>query len=263
MSSPCFVTNQQVLRQWYMTEGKQPARWLRRFSPCQLGGVLVGLGAVLMLWRMIDLPRLILSFVDWVRQAGLIGVLSFSLVYLGAAVLLVPASILTLGAGFVWGPLLGLVVVLPSALVSATVAFLLGRTVARSWVQERVAGSRFRAIDEAVEHGGVRLVVLLRLSPLFPFHLLNYSLGLTRLSARDYLVGTAIGMVPGTFLYLYLGSLVTSASQLASGERPAGLLGTAFSAVGFVATVVVTVWVTRTARTALSKTLSRAQDTAP
>ena len=234
-------------------------RWLKP------AGVLGGLAALFLVLRAFDVPRHLLSFVEWVRQAGLAGALSFAGVYVGAAVLLLPASVLTLGAGFVWGPFVGLAVVLPSATVAATTAFLLGRTVARGWVQRRVADNpRFRAIDEAVGSGGFRLVLLLRLSPLFPFNLLNYMLGLTRVSARDFVLGSAIGMAPGTFLYLYLGSLVTSASQLLSGERPsAGPVGTAFYAVGLIATVVVTVWVTRTARAALSKTLAERKDVAP
>lgn len=240
-------------------EARGRVRWLKP------AGVVAGLVGFFALLRTFDVPRHLLGFVEWVRQAGLAGALSFSGVYVGAAVLLLPASVLTLGAGFVWGPFVGLAIVLPSATVAATTAFLLGRTVARGWVQRRVADSpRFRAIDEAVGSGGFRLVLLLRLSPLFPFNLLNYVLGLTRVSARDFVLGSAIGMVPGTFLYLYLGSLVTSASQLLSGERPsAGPLGAALYAAGLVATVVVTVWVTRTARAALSKTLAEGKDVAP
>lgn len=224
----------------------------------KLAGLGAALVALVLLFRAYDVPRLLLGFVEWVRGAGVGGAAAFGGVYVGSAVLLLPASILTLGAGFVWGPFVGLLIVLPSATAAATVAFLLGRTVARGWVQQKVADNpRFRAIDEAVGGGGFRLVLLLRLSPLFPFNLLNYTLGLTRVSLRDYVLGSAIGMAPGTFLYLYLGSLVTSASQLLSGERPsAGALGTALYGAGLLATLVVTVWVTRTARAALSKTLT-------
>lgn len=241
------------------SEPKVSTRWIKR-----LGGV-AGLAGVLVLLRTVDVPRALLGFVDWVRQAGLVGVVSFGAVYLVAAVTLLPASILTLGAGFAWGPFLGLAVVLPSATVAATVSFLLGRTLARPWVQRRAAQSpRFRALDEAVASGGFRLVLLLRLSPVFPFNVLNYLLGLTRVSARDYVLGTAIGMVPGTFLYLYLGSLVTSVTELASGSRPSGgPFGAALSAVGLLATLAVTVWVTRTARTALSKILTETKDFTP
>ncbi len=228
-------------------------------------GLATALGGLVVAFNVFDVPRLLLTFVEWVRQAGVAGALSFGGVYVGAAVLLVPASVLTLAAGFVWGPFVGLAVVLPSAAVAATVAFGLGRTVARGWVQRRVADNpRFRAIDEAVGNGGFRMVLLLRLSPLFPFNLLNYMLGLTRVSGRDFILGSIIGMAPGTFLYLYLGSLVTSASQLLSGERPSGgSLGTALSALGLIATIVVSVWLTRIARAALAKTLAESKDIAP
>jgi len=244
-----------------MTEPAAPRKlpWLK------LVGLAGAIGGLLVAFRVFDVPRHLLHFVEWVRQAGVVGALAFGGVYVGAAVLLLPASVLTLGAGFVWGPFVGLAVVLPSATVAATVAFFLGRTVARGWVQRRMADNpRFRAIDEAVGSGGFRLVLLLRLSPLFPFNLLNYMLGLTRVSPRDFILGSFIGMAPGTFMYLYLGSLVTSASQLLSGERPsAGPVGIALSAVGLIATIVVTVWVTRTARAALTKTLAEKKGVTP
>ncbi len=227
--------------------------------------VVGGVAALLVGLRAVDAPRHLLNFVEWVRQAGWGGALAFAGVYVGAAVLLLPASVLTLGAGFIWGPFVGFAIVLPSATVAATAAFLLGRTVARRWVEGRVKSSpRFRAIDEAVASGGFRLVLLLRLSPLVPFNLLNYMLGLTRVSTRDYVFGSVIGMAPGTFLYLYLGSLVTSASGLLSGERPsAGPLGTVLYVAGLVATLVVTVWITRAARATLSKTLKEEKDATP
>lgn len=239
-----------------MSEGAHEHKWVKRVA------ILGGVGGLVALMRALEIPKLLLSFVEWVREAGLAGGLSFAGVYVAAAVMLLPASVLTLGAGFIWGPFVGLAVVLPSATLAATTAFLLGRTVARGWVQRKVADSpRFRAIDEAVGSGGFRLVLLLRLSPLFPFNLLNYMLGLTRVSVRDFVLGSVIGMAPGTFMYLYLGSLVTSASQLLSGERPsAGPLGTVLYALGLIATVVVTVWVTRKARAALSKTLAEGKN---
>ena len=217
-----------------------------------LFGVLaVGLVA----FRLFDGAHHLLAAVEWGRGSGVVGALAFAALFVTVTVLLLPASVLTLAAGFVWGPLVGLGVVLPSAVIASTAAFLLSRGVARQWVEARVTESpRFRAIDEAVGEGGLRLVLLLRLSPLIPFNLLNPTLGLTRVSMRDFVVGSSIGMVPGALLYLYLGSLVTSASELLSGARPsAGSAGTALYVVGLLATVVVMVWVTRTARAVLVK----------
>lgn len=217
---------------------------------------LFGLLAVgLVGFRLFDGANYLLAAVEWARGSGVVGALAFAALFVMVTVLLLPASVLTLAAGFVWGPLVGLSVVLPSAIAASTAAFLLSRGVARQWVEARVIESpRFRAIDEAVGDGGLRLVLLLRLSPLIPFNLLNPTLGLTRVSVRDFVVGSSIGMVPGALLYLYLGSLVTSASELLSGARPAaGSAGTALYVVGLLATVAVMAWVTRTARAALVK----------
>jgi uncharacterized membrane protein YdjX (TVP38/TMEM64 family) len=221
-----------------------------------LGGALV-LVAGLAALRGFDGPHHLLAAVEWGRGAGAMGVLAFAVLFVVATVLMLPASVLTLAAGFVWGPLVGLLIVLPSAVLASTVAFWLSRSVGRKWVEGRVRASpRFRAIDEAVGGGGLRLVLLLRLSPLVPFNVLNPTLGLTKVSARDFVVGSIIGMAPGALLYLYLGSLVTSASELLSGARPtAGPVGTVLYVVGLVATVVVMVWVTSAARAALAKAL--------
>lgn len=234
----------------------------QRMKVALLVGAVIALALVV---RSADVPRQLVGLVEWVRETGAVGGLTFGGVYVASAVLLLPASALTLGAGFLWGPVLGLVIVLPAALLAATVAFLLGRTVARGWVQKRVAAHhRLRAIDEAVGSGGFRVVLLLRLSPLLPFNLLNYTLGLTRVSLRDYVLGSAVGMIPGAFLYLYLGSLVTSASQLLSGEPPpAGLLGTALAVVGLVATAAVTVLITRAAKKSLARALAESTDAGP
>jgi uncharacterized membrane protein YdjX (TVP38/TMEM64 family) len=111
-------------------------------------------------------------------------------------------------------------------------------------------------VDAAVAGQGFKVVLLLRLSPLFPFNLLNYALGLTRVRPRDYMLASLLGMLPGTVLYVYLGSLVTSVAQLTRGQRPeAGLSGQLLFWGGLAATVLVTVYVTRLARRALDATL--------
>jgi uncharacterized membrane protein YdjX (TVP38/TMEM64 family) len=177
-----------------------------------------------------------------------------------ATVLLMPASVLTLGAGFAWGPVYGSLLVVVASNLGALAAFLLGRTALREQVARRIAGQpRFAAVDAAVAERGFRVVLLLRLSPLFPFNLLNYALGLTRVRPRDYVLASFLGMLPGTVLYVYLGSLVTSVAQLSRGERPAaGTSGHVLFWGGLAATVLVTVYVTRLARRALAATLPEA-----
>jgi uncharacterized membrane protein YdjX (TVP38/TMEM64 family) len=145
------------------------------------------------------------------------------------------------------------------SVLAATTAFLLGRTIARDWVARRLGQDpRLAAIDAAVGQSGFKIVLLLRLSPLFPFNVLNYTLGLTRVRLRDFVLGSWIGMLPGTALYVYIGSLVTSASELASGARPSsGVAGRVLLVVGLVATLAVVVLVTRIARKALKHALDQ------
>lgn len=197
------------------------------------------------------------ALLSWVKAAGPAGMVVFGVIYVAAAVFMLPASVLTLGAGFTWGPLVGTALVSPVSVTAATTAFLVGRFVARDQIAAKIGQDpRFAAIDAAVEREGLKLVILLRLSPVLPFNLLNYGLGLTRVRLRDFVLGSFLGMLPGTALYVYLGSLVTSAAALWSGERPdAGPLGLGLYWGGLVATIIVTVLITRIARRALSARL--------
>jgi uncharacterized membrane protein YdjX (TVP38/TMEM64 family) len=226
-------------------------RWARIVLAVALGGALVT-GVLLF-----PVERWTLALVAWIRGAGAGGAAVFAIAYVAATVLLLPGSILTLGAGFAYGPVLGLLLASPVSVVAATAAFVLGRSVARGWVARKVAGDpRFAAIDHAVGESGFRIVFLLRLSPLVPFNLLNFTLGLTRVRLRDYVAASILGMFPGTLLYVYLGSLVTSASELAAGRHgDAGGLGRALYVLGLVATVAATVVITRIARRALARAL--------
>ncbi|MGE0464719.1 MAG: TVP38/TMEM64 family protein [Vicinamibacterales bacterium] len=195
------------------------------------------------------------GLVTWIQAAGATGTAVFAMAYLLATLGMLPGSVLTLGAGFVYGPVGGTLLVSPVSVLAATCAFLLGRTAARGWVAHRLtAFPRFEAVDRAVEGAGFRIVLLLRLSPLFPFTVLNYALGLTRVRLRDYVAASWLGMLPGTILYVYLGSLVTSASDLARGGAGTATSWTYWLGLG--ASLAVAIVVTRTARTALSQSLS-------
>jgi uncharacterized membrane protein YdjX (TVP38/TMEM64 family) len=183
------------------------------------------------------------------ERLGPWGPVIFVLLYIVAAVLFVPGSALTLGAGALFGVGLGSVLVSVGATLGATAAFLVGRYLARDWVAKKIEGNAaFAAIDRAVASEGWKIVGLTRLSPAFPFTLLNYAFGLTRVSLRDYIVASWIGMMPGTVMYVYLGSLARAA-----GERHRTPAEWALYGVGLLATIVVTVFVTRLARAALAK----------
>jgi uncharacterized membrane protein YdjX (TVP38/TMEM64 family) len=203
------------------------------------------------------LSRAVLGLLAWAHAAGPAGPLLYGLSYVLATVLFLPGSVLTLGAGFAYGVVGGMAVVVPASVAGALLPFVLGRTVLRDRIARRLQGvERFQAIDQAIAEQGFRVVLLLRLSPVLPFNLLNYALGLTRVGVRDYLLGSLIGMFPGTLLYVYLGSLVNSATEFAAGQRPsAGLAGELLFGGGLLATVLATVLVTRAARRALERTL--------
>jgi uncharacterized membrane protein YdjX (TVP38/TMEM64 family) len=202
------------------------------------------------------------SFVAWVRRAGTWGALVFGLVYVVATVLMLPGSVLTLGAGFLYGPLWGSLLVSPASVAGATLAFLLSRGRARGWVEQRMGSRpRFVAVDRAIEQEGFKTVVLLRLSPVFPFVLLNYALGLTKVRTSHYVLGSALGMLPGTVFFVYTGSLVQNVATLAQGQAPSGGFGKQlFLVLGLVATFVVTWSITRAARRALDRSLRSGGD---
>lgn len=193
--------------------------------------------------------------IRWIDGHSTLAWLAFVLGYVAAAVLLVPGSILTLGAGFLFGLPLGVVLVSAGSVLGATAAFLVGRFLAREWVAERTAGmTRLNALDSATRHEGFTIVLLARLSPLFPFNLLNYALALTGVSLRDYVLASWIGMLPATVLYVYIGSLAMDLTELTGGVD-GGWATRALLIVGFAATLALTVLITRKATRALNRHL--------
>jgi uncharacterized membrane protein YdjX (TVP38/TMEM64 family) len=176
--------------------------------------------------------------------------------YVVATVLALPGSILTLAAGFVFGLPLGIALTSVASVTGATSAFLIGRYLARAWVEQRIESNKtFKALDAATRHEGFVIVFLARLSPAFPFNLLNYGLALTGVRLRDYFLASWIGMLPGTVLYVYLGAAAGDLSQLLSGEVDSGLAGQALLIGGLIATAVLTAIITRKASQALGRHL--------
>lgn len=226
---------------------------------------LAGIAAFVAALDLLPVNEWLLSLVERIRELGRAGAAVFVVAYVAAVVLLLPGSVLTMGAGFAYGPMYGTLLVMLASNLGATLAFLLGRTVLRERVARRIAGdARFNAVNAAVGAQGFRVVLLLRLSPLLPFNLLNYALGLTRVRLRDFVLASVPGMFPGTLLYVYLGSLVTSVSQLTSGQPPdSGTWGRVLSWGGLLATIAVTVLITRIARRALKSALRQAPPAAP
>ncbi len=215
---------------------------------------ILAIAALIAAVKYFNVQELFRGTLAWIEGLGAWGPIAFIFLYILATVLFLPGSILTLGAGVLFGVVWGSVCVSIASTVGATAAFLIGRYLVRDWVAKKIEGNEtFQAIDEAVADGGWRIVGLTRLSPVFPFNMLNYAFGLTQVSLRDYFFASWVGMMPGTVMYVYLGSLAGSLAALGTGARTRTPGEWALYTVGLLATVVVTVYVTRKARAALNQ----------
>ena len=207
--------------------------------------------------RFLPVQQWLRNFNDWVGQMGVLGIFIFIGVYAVATVLMAPGSILTIGAGFAFGLWKGFLAVSGGATLGASLSFLVARFIARDKV-EAIAkrNDRFRKIDNAIGQEGAKLVFLLRLSPVIPFNLSNYFYGLTGVRFWPYVLASWIGTTPGTLLYVYIGTAGKAAVAAATGGEAMkhGWQYWTFLGVGLVATIIVTIWVTKIARDALYKT---------
>lgn len=196
-------------------------------------------------------PRL-LGIVERIHDFGAVAPIAFVLVYSVAVIALIPASLLTIAAGAVFGLVNGALYAFTGAIVGSTAAFLLGRHTFRTIVARQLASMpRFAAVERAVSAQGRRIVFLLRLSPVVPFNFLNYALGLTTISLTDFLVAST-GMIPGTIAYAYGGKVTGEALALAGqAQVPKNASYYLLLLGGLAATVAATSVVTRTARRAL------------
>lgn len=194
------------------------------------------------------------NILEWIANLGAIGGVAFITIYAAAALAFLPGSVLTLGAGAVFGVWLGSVYVFIGATLGAIAAFLVGRYLVRGWVSQQIAGNqKFAAIDKAVAREGFKIVLLARLSPVFPFNLLNYGFGVTGVSLKDYALGS-IGMIPGTVLYVYIGSLAGDLVRSGGDNQPGNfMIQWAIRILGLIATIAVTLYITHIARTSLSE----------
>jgi uncharacterized membrane protein YdjX (TVP38/TMEM64 family) len=193
------------------------------------------------------------QFNIWVVDLGPKGMVAFLAVYVVAAVLFLPASLLTIAAGYLFGLFYGTILVSIGSTSGAAAAFLISRYFARDWVAAKAAGDpRFKAIDKAIGGQGWKIVGLLRLSPAVPYNLSNYLYGLTSVRFVPYVLASWLGMLPGTLMYVYLGKAGRAGVDAAAGTVERTWQQDAFLGVGLVATIVVTILVTRIAKNALS-----------
>lgn len=212
------------------------------------------LAVVILTAKALNIQSLLQQALIWVQSLGVLASIAFIVIYNLATILFIPGSILTLGGGVLFGVFWGSIYVFIAATIGATIAFLIGRYLSRDWVSRQLEKyPKFQAIDSAVAREGWKIVFLTRLSPLFPFNLLNYAFGITQVTLRDYVLGS-IGMIPGTIMYVYIGSLAGDIAMIGMKQSTNPTLQWAVRIVGFVATVAVTIYVTRIARNALNDT---------
>jgi uncharacterized membrane protein YdjX (TVP38/TMEM64 family) len=219
--------------------------------------VLVGLGAIAaFVLELPDVQALLQAALVWIDGLGFWAPIAFILIYNLATIFLLPGSLLTLGGGAMFGLVRGTLYVFIAATLGATVAFLIGRYLTRSWVERQLADRpKFRAISRAVTQKGFQIVLLTRLSPIFPFNLLNYAFGITQVSLKDYVLGS-VGMIPGTLLYVYLGSLIGNLADLGhTSATPTTPYLWVVRLIGLLATLGITLYITRLARIALQSTI--------
>ena len=213
--------------------------------------------ALFLVMKFLPVQEWLRSFNSWVVQMGVAGIFVFIIVYAVATILLAPGSVLTIGAGFVFGLWKGFLAVSVGATLGASLAFLIARFIARDKV-EAIArrNEKFRKIDNAIGKQGAKLIFLLRLSPVIPFNLSNYFYGLTGVKFWPYVFASWSGMIPGTFLYVYIGTASKLAVSAAAGGEAVkhGWQYWTLISFGLAATVVVTIWVTKIARDALRRT---------
>src|SRR5918999_918450 len=205
---------------------------------------------VLIVW-LLPVRNWFLWFESYVRELGALGPLLVIFAYVASTVLFIPGSALTIGSGTLFGLQTGFIVVVLGANLGALCSFLLARTFLREQVTRWAEGNpKFRSLDQAIGKQGFKMVLLTRLSPVFPFVLLNYFLGLTAVRTGSYVLANLIGMLPATFLFVYIGAAARDALAGQAGSA-ADFYQQILKYVGLAATVAVVVVVTRIARTAL------------
>ncbi|NJL78316.1 MAG: TVP38/TMEM64 family protein [Richelia sp. RM1_1_1] len=206
-----------------------------------------------------NLQGLLTKSLLWVDSLGWWGAIAFIIIYNVATLLFIPGSLLTLKGGCLFGLYWGSLYVLIAAIIGATFAFLVGRYISRDWVCQQIGKNpKFQAIDKAVAKNGFKIVFLTRLSPIFPFNLLNYAFGVTQVSLKDYILGS-IGMIPGTIMYVYMGSLIgniaiTNSSIPKSPEAQFAQM--LLQGIGLIATIFVTIYIAKVAKKALKESTS-------
>jgi uncharacterized membrane protein YdjX (TVP38/TMEM64 family) len=199
----------------------------------------------------------VVNLMQQIQGAGWVGWLIFIALYAAACLLFIPGSFLTLAAGAVYGFWGGTLLVLTGNGLGSLLSLLITRYLLRGWAKRQFAkNKKLRAIEDAVAHDGWRIVCLTRLSPVMPFSLINYALGLTKISAAKFLFATEVGAIPSTCVYVYFGTLIGNLTKIGPDLRAHRQVEWIFQGAGLVFTVAVTIYVTRIATKAVQSRLA-------
>ena len=210
--------------------------------------------ALVVVAKYFGLQQGIRRVLQWIHDLGPAAPLAYIAFYAIACVFAIPGSLLTLAGGFLFGIGRGIVFVSIGATLGATLAFLVGRYLLRGWVVEKVGHNpKFQALDDAVAREGWKMVLLMRLCPIFPFGVTNYGLSVSRVTVREYVVASWIGMLPAMLVLVYIGSLASSLANLGESGRARTPIEWALYGVGLLMAIVVTIYLTRVAKRALDK----------
>lgn len=207
------------------------------------------------------LPAKILTGLQFIDNLGSMKVVVYALAYIGLSLAFVSAGMLTIAGGFFFGPVFGTILVSVVSTTAAALAFLISRYLARSKIERRIEkNEKFAAVDRAVGHEGWKIVALTRLSPIFPFVFLNYAYGLTKVRFAHYVLASWIAMLPGTLVYVWIGSLAKDLTTLAAGGDSGSTPKLILTIIGIAATFAVTAFVTKLARKALNEKVGETDD---
>ncbi|TAE61571.1 MAG: TVP38/TMEM64 family protein [Nostocales cyanobacterium] len=232
----------------------------------QLLGLTCLIFTIIVISQIINIPDILQKSITWVESLGIWGPIVFIFIYNIATLLFIPGSILTIQGGLLFGLFWGSIYVLIAAMLGAILAFFIGRYFSKDWICKQLEKHpKFKLIDQAVTKEGWKIVLLTRLSPLFPFNLLNYAFGITNVSLTDYILGS-FGIIPGTIMYVYIGDITTNLATSYTTNQQTNLevkIGQyILQIIGLIATIYVTFYITKIAQKSLNQTVIT-EDTEP
>lgn len=206
----------------------------------------------------------LISVLEWTKGMGIWGPVVVASLYAAGAILFLPGSFMTMAAGFLFKVVLGTITVSVGSTIGACAAFMVARTFGRKWIAARIVKSRqFTAFDQAVKHHAFKVILLTRLSPAFPYNMLNYAFGLTKIEFWKYAFGSWIGMIPPTIMYTYFGSGLRSLTEIAAGRPENSPSERIFFWAGLAVTIVATLFIANLARKALQQKIQDDNNTSP